>query len=49
MQLREQIKNIKDLTKEQFEALYLISRKLNSAVYKDSLIEETLDLVYQYY
>jgi Nif-specific regulatory protein len=45
MQLREQIKNIKDLTKEQFEALYLISRKLNSAVYRDSLIEETLDLV----
>ncbi|MDR3609252.1 MAG: sigma 54-interacting transcriptional regulator [Ignavibacteriaceae bacterium] len=45
MEIREQIKSIRNLTKEQFEALQLISQKLNTAVYKDSLIEETLDWV----
>ena len=45
MEIREQIKSIRNLTKEQFEALQLISQKLNTAVYEDSLIEETLDWV----
>jgi Nif-specific regulatory protein len=45
LEIREQIKSIRNLTKEQFEALQLISHKLNTAVYKDSLIEETLDWV----
>ena len=43
LELKDQIKSIRNLTKEQFEALQLISQKLNTAVYKDSLIEETLD------
>ncbi|MDR3667192.1 MAG: sigma 54-interacting transcriptional regulator [Ignavibacteriaceae bacterium] len=45
MEIREQINSIRNLTKEQFEALQLISQKLNTAVYEDSLIEETLDWV----
>jgi Nif-specific regulatory protein len=45
VEIREQIKSIRNLTKEQFEALQLISQKLNTAVYEDSLIEETLDWV----
>jgi Nif-specific regulatory protein len=45
MQIREYIKNIKNLTKEQFEALNLVSKRMNSAVYEDSLINETLDWV----
>jgi len=45
LEIREQIKSIRNLTKEQFEALQLISQKLNTAVYEDSLIEETLDWV----
>lgn len=38
---------IRALGKEQFEILYRISRMLNDAVYKDSLITETLDLIIQ--
>lgn len=45
MEIREQIQSIRNLTKEQFEALQLISQKLNTAVYEDSLIEEALDWV----
>ena len=45
MELKEQIKSIRNLTKEQFEALHLITMKLNTAVYEDSLIEETLDWI----
>jgi Nif-specific regulatory protein len=45
VEIREQIKSIRNLTKEQFEALQLISQKLNTAVYEDSLIEEALDWV----
>ncbi len=37
--------SIKLLNKEQFETLYQISRVLNSVIYEDSLIQETLDLV----
>jgi Nif-specific regulatory protein len=45
LEIREQIQSIRNLTKEQFEALQLISQKLNTAIYEDSLIEETLDWV----
>jgi Nif-specific regulatory protein len=45
LEIKEQIQSIRNLTKEQFEALLLISQKLNTAVYEDSLIEETLDWV----
>ena len=45
MEIKEYIQNIKNLSKEQFEALQVISQKLNSAVYEDSLIDETLDWV----
>lgn len=45
MEIKDYIKNIKNLTKEQFDALHQISRKLNSTVYEDFLIEETLDWV----
>ena len=37
--------SIKLITKEQFETLYQISQALNSIVYEDSLINETLDLI----
>ncbi len=37
--------SVKFLNKEQFETLYQISRVLNSVIYEDSLIQETLDLV----
>ncbi len=36
---------IKLITKDQFETLYQISQSLNSVIYEDSLIQETLDLV----
>jgi Nif-specific regulatory protein len=45
LELKDQIKSIRNLTKEQFEALHLITMKLNTAVYEDSLIEETLDWI----
>jgi|GEM_PF-3059525 len=45
MDIKAHILNIKNLTKEQFEALHYITQKLNTAVYEDSLIEETLDWV----
>lgn len=43
--LNNEIGQIRDLKKEQFEILYQISRTLNSVVYEDALIEKTLDLV----
>lgn len=45
MALVEEIKKIKSITREQFELLYNISRKLNSLEYEEGLIDETLDLV----
>ena len=45
MNIRDHIKIIRNLNQEQFEALQYISQKLNTAVYQDSLIEETLDWV----
>ena len=39
------INSIKNITKEQFEALYQISNILNSAFYEDALIERSLDWV----
>ncbi|MEE9430198.1 MAG: sigma 54-interacting transcriptional regulator [Melioribacteraceae bacterium] len=42
---KEYIAQIKGLTKEQFEALEQISLILNTATYKDSLIESVLDLI----
>lgn len=36
---------IRLIDKEQFETLYQISQTLNSAVYQDSLISDTLDLI----
>src|SRR5690606_36867424 len=39
------IEKIKLIGKEQFETLYQISRTLNSAVYEDALISDTLDLI----
>ena len=40
-----QIENIRLISKEQFETLYQISQTLNTAVFQDTLIEETLDLI----
>ena len=37
--------SIRLINKEQFETLYQISQTLNSAVYEDTLIRETLDLI----
>jgi Nif-specific regulatory protein len=37
--------NIKQISKEQFETLYSISKRLNSAHYETALITETLDLI----
>jgi Nif-specific regulatory protein len=45
MEYLENIKIIQNLSKEQFNALHLISQALNSAIYEESLIEETLDWV----
>ncbi len=42
--IQNRLSEIREIRKEQFEVLYQISKMLNSAVYKDSLIEETLDL-----
>ncbi len=36
---------IRLIDKEQFETLYQISKSLNSAIYQDSLISDTLDLI----
>lgn len=45
MEIRQHIKIIRDLSKEQFEALEVISKNLNSPIYQDSLVEGTLDMV----
>jgi len=39
---------LREIKREQFEVLYKISAMLNTAVYQESLIEQTLDLVIQY-
>jgi Nif-specific regulatory protein len=41
----ENIDQIRLISKDQFETLYQISQTLNSAVYEDTLIRETLDLI----
>lgn len=41
----EHIKSIQNLSKEQFQALSLMSEILNNTLYEDTLIEETLDWV----
>jgi len=41
----ENIEQIRIISKEQYDTLYLISRALNSATHTDKLIRETLDLV----
>lgn len=43
--INENLNNIRDLKKEQFETLYQVTRILNSAVYEETLIENTLDLI----
>ncbi|MCX8056485.1 MAG: sigma 54-interacting transcriptional regulator [Ignavibacteria bacterium] len=43
--MKEEIKKIKSLSKDQFELLYQISKRLNSLHYEEGLIEETLDLI----
>lgn len=45
MEIKNYIQNIKNLTREQFDALNIISQRLNSEVYEDALIDETLDWV----
>ncbi len=40
-----ELRHIKEVTKEHFEALYRISRILNTADYQESLIDEALDWV----
>lgn len=45
MAVKEEIKKIKTITKDQFELLYEISKRLNTFKYEEGLIEETLDLV----
>ena len=45
MEIKNILKNIRDLTKEQFEALEILTHNLNSASYEDALIEETLGWV----
>lgn len=44
-QKKNSIADVKGLTKEQFDILYHISQSLNTAVYEDSLIEQSLDLI----
>lgn len=39
------VNQIKNLTKDQFEALFQISKTLNNAIYAESLIEQALDWV----
>jgi Nif-specific regulatory protein len=41
----ENINKIKHISKDQYETLYEISQVLNSAVYEETLINETLDLI----
>lgn len=41
----EDLEQIRLITKEQYETLYRISQRLNSAVYENALIKDTLDLV----
>jgi Nif-specific regulatory protein len=41
----ENIDKIKRISRDQFETLYEISQVLNSAVYEEALINETLDLI----
>ncbi len=43
--LLKDIKQIKKLSKDQFESLYKISRTLNSAEFEESLIENVLDFI----
>ena len=43
--IKANIDGIRLIGKEQFDALYQISKILNSAVYEDALINETLDLI----
>ncbi|MEW6196650.1 MAG: sigma 54-interacting transcriptional regulator [Bacteroidota bacterium] len=43
--IAENINHIKNLSKEEFEALYQFSHILNSAEHQDSLIEDTIDIV----
>ncbi|OGU62952.1 MAG: hypothetical protein A2V66_10130 [Ignavibacteria bacterium RBG_13_36_8] len=43
--IKKNISQFKELSKEQFEALYEISETLNSAAHPKSLIEKSLDLV----
>lgn len=45
MTVKEEIKKIKSIKKDQFELLYEISKRLNTFKYEEGLIEETLDLV----
>lgn len=45
MAVKEEIKKIKSIKKDQFELLYEISKRLNTFKYEEGLIEETLDLV----
>ena len=42
---QENVDSIRLISKEQFETLYQISQTLNTAVFQDTLIEETLDLI----
>ncbi len=42
---KEEIAQIKLITREQYETLYKISQILNSAIYENELVNETLDLV----
>jgi len=40
-----ELKHLREVSKEHFEALYKISHILNTADYQDSLIDEALDWV----
>jgi Nif-specific regulatory protein len=44
-QITTEISKIKNLSSDQFEALYRITQALNSAEYQDNLIEEVLDFI----
>lgn len=43
--IEDKLPEIREIRKEQFDALYNISKILNSTVLKEKLIEETLDIV----
>lgn len=45
MDIKERLGYIKNLTREQFAALQYISERLNSEVYEDAIVFETLDWV----